>query len=352
MKIANLLFIIFFSLFLASCTKVVDPAKKIGLGIRSVNYQADENVDSLVIPPDLTFPSAQGEFIEIIESDKNIGALDNTINSKVQRDQYRRWLVVDVSTTDAWSLSKEFLRSAGFVIEKENKKIGLMETNYLEMSTNVPDKSLGLIRSTLSKALQTQYGLPVADKYRIRIEPTNKPNQSEIYLTLSSIGEVISGSQRVWQPREKDVELEMEMLLSLMIFIGNDKNESIDQIANKLLSKSEKPMLELTEDGYSIIVFPYEKKQTWSLLGWALDELNIDIDDRDPIDGSYFINATLDDSFISKILSKGSASKKFQLVLVEETSLTKVFFVDLSEENNEKTVSYSSELFTQIASKF
>ena len=95
--------------------------------------------------------------------------------------------------SEVWSLSKEFFRSFGFKIEKENQKIGILETDYLEIDTNVPDKSLGAIRAGLSKLLNTQYGLPIADKYRIRIESLDDPNQSEVYLTLTSIGEVVQG---------------------------------------------------------------------------------------------------------------------------------------------------------------
>jgi len=41
------------------------------------------------------------------------------------------------------------------------------------------------------------------------------------------------------------------------------------------------------------------------------------------------------------------------LILKEDTSSqTKVIFVDLSEEDDQKTISYSAELFDQIASKF
>ena len=126
-----------------------------------------------------------------------------TKNVEVKRDNYRRWLLVDKSPNEAWSLSKEFFRSYGFKIEKENQKIGIMETDYLEIETKVPDKSLGMIRSALSKALKTQYGLPIADKYRVRIESAENINKTELYLTLSSIGEVVNGSMRVWQSREK-----------------------------------------------------------------------------------------------------------------------------------------------------
>ena len=91
-------------------------------------------------------------------------------NVEVKRDAHRRWLLVDMPPSEVWSLSKEFFRSFGFKIEKENQKIGILETDYLEIDTKVPDKSLGAIRAALSKALKTQYGLPIADKYRIRIE--------------------------------------------------------------------------------------------------------------------------------------------------------------------------------------
>ena len=143
---------------------VSDPVKKIGLGSRVVNYQGDDTVDSLVIPPDLTKPNSQGLFVE------NLGVIDKGYKVtevqkvEIKRDTHRRWLLVDMPPSEVWSLSKEFFRSFGFKIEKENQKIGILETDYLEIDTKVPDKSLGAIRAVLSKALNTQYGLPIADK--------------------------------------------------------------------------------------------------------------------------------------------------------------------------------------------
>ena len=51
MKYIKHLVIIFIALLLSSCSMVTDPVKKIGLGSRVVNYQADDTVDSLIIPP-------------------------------------------------------------------------------------------------------------------------------------------------------------------------------------------------------------------------------------------------------------------------------------------------------------
>ena len=353
MKIVNYFNIVLISLFLASCSKVTDPVKEIGLGSRDINYQVDEKVDSLIIPPDLTSPSSQAALTEVEEMVDDSDVLQRVQNVEIKRDKYRRWLLVDLPPNEVWALSKEFFRSYGFKIEKENQKIGLLETDYLEIETKVPDQSLGAIRVALSKALKTKYGLPIADKYRIRIESTDNPMESEVYLTLSSIGEVVSGAMRVWQPREKDIELETEMLLKLMVFLGDDRFDAITKIKSNTNENIVDVSVVLSEKGFATLIFPFEKRESWKLLGWALDELSIDIEDRDQIEGSYLVNVTPNKGFFSKILATSSLTKTYQLILKEDSSSqTKVIFVDLSEENDEKTISYSAELFDQIASNF
>ena len=332
---------------------ISDPIKKVGIGGRVVNYQGDDTIDSLVIPPDLTKPNLQGLFVE------NVGVTDQTYkvtevqNVEVKRDAHRRWLLVDMPSSEVWSLSKEFFRSFGFKIAKENQKIGILETDYLEIDTKVPDKSLGAIRAGLAKVLNTKYGLPIADKYRIRIESLDDPNQSEVYLTLTSIGEVVQGELRVWQAREKDVELETEMLLHLMVFLGSDRSEAINKIQTSN-EKTESPVSVIkSENGYATLVFPYNKKQAWSYLGWALDESYVDIEDRDVIDGSYYINVGTGKGFFSKLLSTVSLTQTYQLVVKQlDESHSQVIFVDLSEENEQDTIDYSFDFFNELATKF
>ena len=353
MKYIKHLVVIFIASLLTSCSMVSDPIKKIGLGGRVVNYQGDDTVDSLVIPPDLTKPSSQGMFVENVVVADNSYKTTEVQNVEVKRDTLRRWLLVDMPPSEVWSLSKEFFRSFGFKIEKENQKIGILETDYLEIDTKVPDKSLGAIRAGLSKLLNTQYGLPIADKYRIRIESLDDPNQSEVYLTLTSIGEVVQGELRVWQAREKDVELETEMLLHLMVFLGSDRSESI----NKILASNQKiesPVSVIkSESGYATLVFPYNKKQAWSYLGWGLDELNIDVEDRDAIEGSYFINVYASKGFFAKLINTMSNTNTYQLVVKQlDESHSQVIFVDLSEENEQDTIDYSFDFFNELATKF
>ena len=353
MKIINFLVIVIVSLLVISCSKIIDPVKKIGLGNRVISYQAEDSTSSLVIPPDLTKPSSEGLFTENIEVDNNQGILTNVGNVEVMRDSYRRWLLVDKSPSEVWSLSKDFFRSYGFRIEKENQKIGIFETDYLEIETKVPDKSLGAIRTALAKALKTQYGLPIADRYRIRVEPIDDQNRSEVYLTLSSIGEVVSGEMRLWQPREKDVEIETEMLLTLMVFLGSDRSEAINKIKASSDSSENLVRVVTSDRGYATLVFPYNKKQSWSYLGWALDELNVDIEDRDLLEGSYFIKASPSKGFFSALINTVSNTKTYQLYVKQiDESHSEVIFIDLSNENDEDTLSFSFEFFNKLASKF
>ena len=106
-----------------------DPVKKIGLGERVVNYQSDDTVDSLIIPPDLTKPSSQGLYVENVGVTNKSYTVTEVQNVEVNRDTHRRWLLVNMPSSEVWSLSKEFFRSFGFKIEKENQIIGILETD-------------------------------------------------------------------------------------------------------------------------------------------------------------------------------------------------------------------------------
>ena len=353
MKTINYLVIFLVSILVISCSKVVDPVRKIGLGNRVISYESEDSTSALVIPPDLTKPSSDGFFAKNVQVSDNQIILAKVANVEVKRDSYRRWLLVDKAPSEVWVLSKDFFRAYGFKIEKENQKIGIIETDYLEIETTVPDKSLGAIRAGLTKVLGTQYGLPVADKYRVRIEPADGENQSEIYLTLSSIGEVVSGAIRVWQPREKDIELETEMLLKLMVFIGSDKSKAISEIQANSNIKENPVEVVLSDNGFATLVFPHNKKQTWSYLGWALDELDVDIEDRDSLEGSYFINISPGKGFFSFLINTVGNTKTYQLYVKQiDDSRSEVIFVDLSNENDEDILSFSFEFFNELASKF
>ncbi|MBT3446967.1 MAG: outer membrane protein assembly factor BamC [Candidatus Thioglobus sp.] len=347
------------------------------LGERDIKYYANKTVTSLEIPPDLTKPSAQNSFklenyvsniqedtISFSKKDEAIKEATSILrvpsNVEVKRSGERRWLVVDKKTDDVWNLSKSFFKSHGFAIKKTNKKIGLMETDFLENHPEIPDRSLGVIRSMLKKAIAARYALPIVDKYRIRIEPNENGSKTSVYLSLNSMEEVLTkaGSDdenTIWQSRPKDQALETEMLYRLMTFLGSDHAVARE----KIIKAKEEQVLSVSVDkgigGYAKLTFSLGQYDTWDNMGWALDQLNIDIEDKDVKEGSFYINVarTEDQGIFSRMFGDDAIKKSFQIIVKQiDTGKTEVYFNDLSEENEQATIDFSYEFLGNIAKQF
>ncbi|EEZ80124.1 outer membrane protein assembly factor BamC [uncultured Candidatus Thioglobus sp.] len=373
----NKLLILLMALSLGGCISLDKKEnKQAGLGERSINYYSDKTVTSLEIPPDLTKPSSQNafklsEYVSVQEDTISFSEKDNAIkeassilrapsNVEVKKAGERRWLVVDKKPDAVWNLSKSFFKSHGFSIKKTNKKIGIMETDYLESHAEIPDQSLGVIRSMLKKALKARYALPIVDKYRIRIEPTDNGNKSEVYLTLTSMVEVITGEggeaeNTIWQSQEKDQALETEMLYRLMTFLGSDHAIAREKI---IAAKEEKNLAVSIADGvggYAKLVFSLNQYDTWDNVGWALDQLEVDVEDKDVKEGSFYINVarTEDLGIFSRMFGDDAVKKSFQIIVKQTgTDKTEVYFNDLSEENEQATIDFSHEFLGNIAKQF
>jgi len=308
--------------------------------------------------------SVQEDTISFSEKDNAIKEASSILrapsNVEVKKAGERRWLVVDKKPDAVWNLSKSFFKSHGFSIKKTNKKIGIMETDYLESHAEIPDQSLGVIRSMLKKALKARYALPIVDKYRIRIEPTDNGNKSEVYLTLTSMVEVITGEggeaeNTIWQSQEKDQALETEMLYRLMTFLGSDHAIAREKI---IAAKEEKNLAVSIADGvggYAKLVFSLNQYDTWDNVGWALDQLEVDVEDKDVKEGSFYINVarTEDLGIFSRMFGDDAVKKSFQIIVKQTgTDKTEVYFNDLSEENEQATIDFSHEFLGNIAKQF
>jgi len=348
--------------------EVIDP------GSLKINYYSNKSVKSLIIPPDLTKPNYEKSFRiseysdvkqDFVSFDNNeekpekVKIIQNKEDIKIEKSGKRRWLVVNKDADYLWEMSRDFLKKEGFSIKNSNKKIGIMETEYLENYPEVPDQNIGIIRSMLRKALAQRYALPIVDKYRIRIEPIEN-NVSEIHLSLSSMQEVVTNSgndneNTIWQVREKDVALETEMLYRLMLFLGGDEAKSKERIVNA----KEKKITLVSQgegiNGFGKLTFNLSLIETWDNLAWALDQLNIDIYDKDLKERAIYINIarTSDQGFFTWIFGDDAVRKNFQIMLQpKDNSTTDVFFNDVSEENEDETKEFSKEFFMSIAKQF
>jgi len=376
--------IVFLNFFLAltitGCVdSVIDSSENlkrdIDPGNIPMNYYADKTVKSLVVPPDLTKPNVQNSFrVSEFVSDINENIIDFSGSEKtkdevtkileknseisVQRSGQRRWLLVNKDSDLLWETTKNFLKQQGFNIKKSDKKIGIIETDFLENYPEIPEQSLGFFRSFLSKSLTARYTLPIIDKYRVRIEPVNE-NQTEIHLSLFSMQEKLAKSGNVestiWETYDKDVALETEMLYRLMVFISGDQVGSREKILAAKEDKKIKAEVLDNFNGYAKLRINASILDAWDNISWALDQLNIDIEDKDIKEKSFYINTvrTSDIGFMSKLLGTEALVKTYQLLVksVDQNS-SEVFFGDISGLNEQETKDFSYEFLNKIQKLF
>ena len=369
------------ALFLNGCfsndvnQKIKD--ERIDIGDIKINYYADKSVASLIVPPDLTEPSYQNSFrlSEYVDNiDTNIVDLGNATAPKkeiekillpiegirVKKSGNRRWLEVEKDIDFIWDLSKQFLKEKGFVLKKINKKIGVMETDFLEnKKPDIPATSMGWIRSMLQSTIENvNYTLPTVDSYMIRVEPISE-NTTQVHLSINSMAEVITGVDKnrhtLWQKQERNIPLETEMLYSLMVFLGGDEATSREKIINS--QEDNKIDITLLDgfNGYAKIRFNLPFLETWDNLSWAITQMDIDIYDRDLKERTIYIKTarTADKGIWSKIFGESAINQTFQLQLKQiDSNYTEVYFVDISEENEKETKDFSYEFLERILKSF
>jgi len=378
-KIYSTIFLL--SLFISGCfsqdQKQTIKENRVQLGEIKINYYSDKSVTSLEVPPDLTAPKYENsfrlsEYIDNIDpSYVDLGGkqkdpetvekiLPEYTDIVVKKFGTRRWLEVNKETDLVWNLSKQFLKDQGFVIKKSNKKIGYMETDYLENKPEIPAKSLGIIRGLLSSVSpQINYTLPSVDKFTIRIEPIDSGNKSQVHLSVSSMKEVatkVAGdASTLWQSKERDIALENEMLYMLMVFLGGDAAKAREKIVDA--QEEGKVFVELADgiNGYGKLVFKLNFIDTWDNMSWAISNLNIELDDKDLKEKTFYINIANEDEkgVFSMLFGDDAIRKPYQLQIKSiDDNLTEVYFNDISEINDEITKKFSYQFLGSIQKQF
>ncbi len=151
----------------------------------------------------------------------------------VERDGDKRWLVIQSDSAAVWNKMREFWLQNGFLIKREDPRIGILETDWAENRADIP---MDPVRKVLSKALDSLYSSPTRDMFRVRLEAGAKPGTTELFLTHRGMQEVFDDKTTIWQPRPSDPELESEMLNRLMVYMGVQ-----EQQAKQALQSAEAP---------------------------------------------------------------------------------------------------------------
>jgi outer membrane protein assembly factor BamC len=213
--------------------------------------------------------------------------------ARIERAGSQRWLVVDVPPEQAFTVVKEFLPTIGLAIEREDPKLGIIETAWAENRAKLPQD---IIRRTLGRVLENLYSTGEQDKYRVRIERT-AANTSEIFVSHRGMIEVYTSSAQdrtMWQPRPSDPEMEAELLQRLALrFAPPAPSETTIATAPGAATAMPQPEVarllpaDAAQPARVRIDEPFDR--AWRRVGLALDRGGFTVEDRDRTRGVYFV---------------------------------------------------------------
>jgi outer membrane protein assembly factor BamC len=284
---------------------------------KKVEYKRERQADrDLEIPPDLTSDRINDRmsvpdssiglstsYTEYVTDRKLRGADGGTRRTaggdvlpqiqdvEMRRDGDVRWLLVNAEADDVWDRVVSFWQENGILMQEEDPTVGIMRTAWLE---NRAEISRDIITDTIRKAFDGLYETGTRDQYRVRLERTGD-KRTEIYMTHFGMEEqVVADAQgdvgtTVWVPRERDPELEIEMMRQLMVYLGVADERARAQLASGTRRKQTRSQLVKARDGTTQLLIDEDFSRAWRLIGLALDRVGFAVEDRNRSTGVYYV---------------------------------------------------------------
>lgn len=283
---------------------------------KSVEYKREKQAErNLEIPPDLTsdrindrmsvpdvFGGVSTSYSEYA-TDRRLrgidggarapdtrGVLPDVEDIEVRRDGDEAWLVVRAPADEVWDRIVDFWQENGILMLEQDPMIGIMRTAWIENRANI---SRDFVTNAVRRLFDGVYETSLRDQYRVRLERTDA-GETEVFLTHfgmeEQIASVTDGSveRTLWQPRERDPGLEIEMLRRIMVYLG-----AADERARAALAAGgdrDQPRSQLIRSGDTVQLRVDETfGRAWRLVGLALDRVGFAVEDRDRSAGIYYV---------------------------------------------------------------
>ena len=297
-----------------------------------VDYRGAKKAQPLDVPPDLTqlqkdnryavpdgrgvatasgFQQQRGAAVAGMPaaSGEQVGPL-NTADMRVERIGSQRWLVVKQTPEQLWPQLKQFWADNGFAVVSESTAAGTMETDWVEDRAKLPQ---GVIRNTLGRVFNSFYSTGERDKFRTRLERA-ADGSTEIYISHRGMEEVFVGAQKettTWTGRPNDPGLEAQFIGKLMAKLSGtpDVKQAETAVQNAVVAPLHAKLVGdavEVDEGFD---------RAWRRVGLALDRVGFTVEDRDRVQGVYFVryvdpDLEIKQGFLSKLLSFGSSDDK------------------------------------------
>jgi outer membrane protein assembly factor BamC len=272
----------------------------------TVDYKSSGTVrgPNLSYPPDLITSQADRRYL-VQDGSATMSEYNAAVKKSVQfksnvltgipgmriaRDGERRWLVVAKPAPELYPQIKDFWQENGFLLLIDSPSTGIMETDWSENRSKVPQSWL---RSIVGGALDSIYDTGERDKYKTRLEASSSL-ETEIYITQRGMIEKCTGNSgtcdsSVWTSRPNDPELEAAFLARLMERLGMTQEQAKAMAAVPLGPKIAKAQLVQEGVNKAHIEISTSFDRAWRDVGLALDRSNFTVEDRDRSNGVYFV---------------------------------------------------------------
>ena len=230
-------------------------------------------------------PAAQGAPAVAVNSGAN-----ETGVTKIERQGNERWLASPLTPEQMWPQLRSFWQELGLALVVDRPEAGVMETDWAENRAKIPQDA---IRAVIGKVMDSAYSTGERDKFRTRVERT--PTGSDVFITMRGMIEVQTQSdksQTTWQPRPPDPHLEAEMLGRLLQKLTAKSPKSVTPAAAAAAASAPEPVARArmvegrpsptlqVDDGFD---------RAWRRVGLALDRSGFTVEDRDRVQGLYFV---------------------------------------------------------------
>jgi len=259
-------------------------------------YEQSGETQPLEVPPDLSapptdsrmnIPAPEGDTVSAIalarqqeqflgdnepagfSSAAVAGVLPEFADMRVRQNGGARWLEIKADPAVLWPKLRDFWRENGIEIARDEPRLGIIETGWIEPDDNeLP-------------------GIDLRDKYRLRLERQGA-GIANVYLTHQGAEQADSPRDlRQWEPRPSDLGLEAEYLTQLMVYLGEPRQQAERQLA---MARGDATAMRLDKvAGIPVLVVEDQFRNVWQKTGLALDRAGLPVEDEDMVDGAYYI---------------------------------------------------------------
>ncbi|MEI7843504.1 MAG: outer membrane protein assembly factor BamC [Gallionellaceae bacterium] len=348
MKIRNIAGLIFALLSLTACS----------LDKKRIDYKvASSRVPTLEVPPDLTaisvneqyaIPGGDGELAtNYSDYSKSIAAqptkaavLPDPKNVRLERNGNQRWLVVNGKAENIWPLVKAFWIEMGFDIQVDNPQAGVIQTDWQENRSNVPQHfTRGILAN--SKVLDSLKPIGQRDQYLTRLERSKDGANTEVYLSRQVLEEiqVFGRKDTKWLPHAGDSEIETAVLQMLMVKL-NDAAQPTNNtvVAPVVAAPINAQLLEVSGNKVLQLNEPFDK--SWRKVGLALDKARIAVEDKDRSKGLYLLRPVA--------AEKGKKPNNYQIIVRDNGAQCEVSARNNDGNNDKESLRLIEALFQNI----